>query len=209
MMPDRATTRKFEELVKTAIGAGRSGRAEIIRQLAGLSPDKLAQVPPSALALIGPEGLAALARTRSDMAGLSPRPKAASPATQEVAVAASGKKSKPFLSTLWLCGTLVVAAMSFETVGELVDWFSHKAPMPLNAGAWPRCERLDRRTDGCVYKTGGSDLTLQRAAQYLRIEQDELARLNRHLSGAVTGPLAPGSLIVVLRDPNRLIGETQ
>ncbi len=74
MTHDPKTPVDFDALVQTAIREGKDGRAEIVRQLCALPLERLAAVPASALALIGPEGLAALAARRAEFAGLAPKP---------------------------------------------------------------------------------------------------------------------------------------
>ncbi len=211
MKPDRSVSIPFDVLVKTAMREGKSGRAEIVRHLAELPPEKLRNVPPSALALIGPKGLAALARKRSDMAGLAPKPPTAKTQGSRTAAPASEQTWKPgrFLSVAGLCCGIIAAAMSFDTVGALAGRSFSSDLMPRDAGVWPRCQRLDWLTDGCVYKTGGSSLTLFQAAEYLEMNVGDLARLNRHLDATGTERLAAGSRIVVLRDPARISGESR
>lgn len=215
MTHDKGAQTEFDTIIKKAVRDGKDGRAEIIRELAMLPLDKLASVPSWALAMIGPEGLAALAARRSEFAGLAPK-------LQPSAVTASAKLTpgsvgsaptpgrpamRAFKSPIvWLC-------LASLTIGLWFDWLSvhtGSGAMPLStrASEWPRCLRLDRHTDGCVYRTGGSRLTLAGAASYLEMDAKELAQLNAHLRVDMMMPLPAGSLFIVLRDRSRVSGRS-
>lgn len=208
MTHDPKTQVDFDELVKTAIREGKDGRAEIVRQLSVLPLERLASVPASALALIGPEGLAALAARRAEFAGLAPRsgPMVGSGLAPAMIAPARTVRRWRVSPTVWLCAVIILAALSFDRIAAMALPSASSGPLSRNASDWPRCLRLDRRTDGCVYRTGGNRLSLARAATLLRMEAGDLAGLNRHLAGHGNRPLPAGSLIVVLRDRARLIG---
>lgn len=195
----------FGAIVDRAIREGRDGRAEILDRLAVMPVEKLASVPPSALALLGPGGLGELARRRSDLAGLAP--KAASVISRmETAQTRQRKRQETGgsrFSTLWMACAIIAAALSLDLALPLLQKPSGD-PLPRNADEWPRCARLDRLTDGCVYRTGSNRLTLERAADHLAIHPDELKRLNPHLTGLGDRPLPAGSPVVVLRDIGRV-----
>lgn len=195
----------FGAIVDRAIREGRNGRTEILDRLTAMPVEKLASVPPSALALLGPGGLGELARRRSDLAGLAPKPVSGTP-RMETAKAGHRKPTETGgsrFSTLWLVCAIVAAALSLDLALPLLQKPSGD-PLPRNADEWPRCARLDRLTDGCVYRTGGGHLTLERAAGHLAIHPDELKRLNPHLTGLGDRPLPAGSPVVVLRDIGRV-----
>lgn len=208
MTHDRKTPVDFDALVQTAIREGKDGRAEIVRQLCALPLERLAAVPASALALIGPEGLTVLAARRAEFAGLAPKPGpmvGSSPATATKTPANAVRRWR-FSPTVWLCAGIVLAALSFDRIAAMTLPPASSGPLSRNASDWPRCLRLDARTDGCVYRTSGNRLSLTKAAALLRIDAGDLAGLNRHLAGNGNQPLPAGSLIVVLRDRARLIG---
>lgn len=210
MMHDPKPPVDFDKVVKTAIREGKDGRAEIVRQLCALPLERLAAVPPAALAMIGPEGLAALAARRAEFAGLAPKPGPmvmSSPATATAAPARVVRR-RVLSPTVWLCAGIVLAALSFDRLAAMVVPPGLAGPLSRNASDWPRCLRLDARTDGCVYRTGGDRLSLARAAALLRMDAGDLAGLNRHLVGNGYQSLPAGSFIVVLRDPTRLSGSS-
>ncbi|MBU2325899.1 MAG: hypothetical protein KJ755_00865 [Alphaproteobacteria bacterium] len=211
MTHDQGAQTEFEMIIKKAIHEGKDGRAEIVRELAMLPLDKLASVPSWALAMIGPAGLAALAARRSEFAGIAPK-------FQPFAVTASAKvmpgsvgsaptpgrpAMRAFKSPIvWLC-------LASLTIGLWFDWLAVHAgsgamPLSTRASEWPRCLRLDRHTDGCVYRTGGSLLSLAGAASYLELDAKKLSQLNTHLGVDIMMPLPTGSLIIVLRDRSRV-----
>ena len=214
MKHDSEAQREFDTLIQKAIREGKDGRAEIVRQLSILPLEKLASVPPSALAIIGPEGLAALAAERGEFVGLAPKPYPA--ATKAMATPPSVAATNPGLSAKWrllsptalICIGIILAALSFDRVLATVVPSPTKGTLSRNAMEWPRCLRLDRHTDGCVYRTGGSRLSLVSAAALLRTDVRDLADQNRHLAGSASTPLPAGSLIVVLRDRSRLSGRS-
>jgi len=211
MTHDPGQQTDFDALVRTAIREGRDGRAEIVRQLCALPLERLAAVPASALALIGPEGLAVLAAHRAEFAGLAPKRGPITGSVPAIAMTAPVRPARRWRvsPTIWLCASIVLAALSFDRVAAMVaPPPSASGPLSRNASDWPRCQRLDRHTDGCVYRTGGNRLTLARAATFLRMDAGDLAGLNRHFAGIGDRPLPAGALIVVLRDRTRLSGRS-
>ncbi len=130
-----------------------------------------------ALALIGPEGLAALAARRAEFAGLAPKPGpmlGSSPATATKTPAHAVRRWR-FSPTVWLCVGIVLAALSFDRIAAMTLPPASSGPLSRNASDWPRCLRLDAHTDGCVYRTSGNRLSLSRAAALLRIDAGDLA----------------------------------
>lgn len=211
MTHDPGQQTDLDALVRTAIREGRDGRAEIVRQLCMLPVERLATVPASALALIGPDGLAALAAHRTEFAGLAPKTGPITGSVPATAMTAPVRLVRRWRvsSTIWLCAGIVLSALSFDRMAAMVmPSPSATGPLSRNASDWPRCQRLDRHMDGCVYRTGGNRLTLARAAALLRMDASDLAGLNRHLTGNGDQPLPTGSLIVVLRDRMRLSGRS-
>lgn len=213
MTHDLRAPTDFNGLMQKAIRDRKDGRAEIVRQLSMLPLDKLSSVPPSALAMIGPEGLAALAAQRSEFAGLAPKPYPM--ATKAAATPPSVTTANPGLSkgrrlspTVLICTAVVLAALSFDRVVVMTGMLPAGGSLSRNATEWPRCLRLDRNTDGCVYRTGGGRLSLVGAAELLHIDVRDLADLNRHLAANSNTALPAGSLIIVLRDRSRLAGRS-
>jgi hypothetical protein len=208
MVYDPKQSTDFDALVQTAIREGKDGRAEIVRQLCVLPLERLASVPPSALALIGPEGLAALAARRAEFAGLAPKPRPMPGSVPMAAMTTPVRSTRRWVLSpaVGLCAGIVLAALSFDRLAAIAVPPTAAGPLSRNASDWPRCLRLDRHTDGCVYRTGGNRLSLPRAAALLRMDAGDLAGLNRHLARNGEQPLPAGSLIVVLRDRARLSG---
>src|SRR5690606_35618651 len=134
-------------------------------------------------------------------------PKAASAASRMEMANAGHRKGRETggsrFSTLWLVCAIVATALTLDLALRLLQQTSGD-PLPRNAGEWPRCARLVRLTDGCVYRTGGGNLTLERAADHLVMAPDELKRLNPHLAGFGDRPMPAGSIVVVLRDIGRI-----
>lgn len=205
------TPAQFTNLVRKAIKDGQDGRNEIIGNMAAMPLEKLARVPASTLALLGPRGLAELARRRTDVAGLAPKCLVAPmPAIQNQ----DDKKGKragriPFCSTLWLSGCIIIVALSFVPASTLwQNWDNHRA-LSRSADQWPRCSRLTRHADGCVYHTGGNQLTLEQAARYLNLDLGHMQKMNRHIVGSPRQSMPEKTPLIVLRDTNRLMGRSK
>ncbi|MDF1607538.1 hypothetical protein PZ897_05060 [Hoeflea sp. YIM 152468] len=213
MTHDSKGLTEFDNLMQKAISDGKDGRAEIVRRLAMLPLDKLASVPPSALAMIGPEGLAALAAQRSEFAGLAPKPypiasKAAATPPFDAVAKPELVKGRRLSPTVLISTAVILAALSFDRVVAMTGLSPAGGSISRNAMEWPRCLRLDRYSDGCVYRTGSSRLSLVGAAGLLHMDVHDLADLNRHLAGSAITPLPASSLIVILRDRSRLSGRS-
>ncbi|MFI3905388.1 hypothetical protein [Ochrobactrum sp. S1502_03] len=198
---------QFTNLVRKAIKDGQDGRNEIIGNMAAMPLEKLARVPASTLALLGPAGLAELARRRTDVAGLAPKSLVAPvPAVQNQ----NDKKGKragriPFGSTLWLSGGVIIVALSFVSASTLWQKWGNHGSLSRSADQWPRCDRLSHHTDGCVYYTGGNQLTLEQAALYLAQDLGQMQKMNRHIVGSPQQPIAEKTPLIVLRDTSRLM----
>lgn len=202
---------QFTNLVRKAIKDGQDGRNEIIGNMAAMPLEKLARIPASTLALLGPAGLAELARRRTDVAGLAPKSLVAPmPAIQNE----NDKKGKrtgriPFWSTLWLSGCVIIVALSFVPASALWQNWDNHGTLSRSADQWQRCGRLSRHTDGCVYYTGGNQLTLEQAARYLDLDLGQMQKMNRHIVGSPRQPIAEETPLIVLRDTSRLMGRSK
>ncbi|MGC0055104.1 hypothetical protein ACNSPG_18970 [Brucella pituitosa] len=202
---------QFTNLVRKAIKDGQDGRNEIIGNMAAMPLEKLARVPASTLALLGPGGLAELTRRRTDVAGLAPKSLVAPVPAIQNQNNKNGKRAGhiPFRSTLWLSGCVIIVALSFVPASALRQNWNNHASLSRFADQWPRCGRLTRHTDGCIYYTGGNQLTLEQAAHYLDFDLGQMQKMNRHIVGSAQQPMPEMTPLIVLRDTNRLTGRSK
>jgi hypothetical protein len=93
-------------------------------------------------------------------------------------------------------GVMVLTAMVSAT--PLLEWqsYSTRLSRPAYVGEWPRCRRLSRWTDGCVYGVT-TGMSWQNATEYLDIPESYLRTLNRHIPGDA---IPAGSDLTVWRD---------
>lgn len=93
-------------------------------------------------------------------------------------------------------GMVILAAAISAT--PMLEWQSYSKALsrPAVVAEWPRCPRLSRWTDGCVYQVT-SGLSWRDAATYLDIPESYLRHLNRHIPG---NSISAGSDLTVWRD---------
>lgn len=205
------TPAQFTNLVRKAIKDGQDGRNEIIGNMAAMPLEKLARVPASTLALLGPRGLAELAHRRTDVAGLAPKSLVAPMPAVQNQNDKKGKRARriPFRSTLWLSGCVIIVALSFVPASTLWQNWDNNGSLSRAADQWPRCGRLTGHTDGCVYYTSGNQLTLEQAARYLNLDLGQMQTMNRHIAGSPRQPIPEKTPLIVLRNTSRLMGRSK
>lgn len=201
----------FPELVEEAVRQGKKGRRELIAQLSRLPVDRLAQLSPDVLAMIGPAGLAELAETRSDLTGLAPCPTVPVRKSSSASVGPKTNRSanRNESRVFWICCGILALALSVDFVMPVIRGFGTAGTLPRSADLWETCPRLDPDTDGCVYTTAANSLRLLDAAAYLSLPIGKLRMVNQHIIQSDDQPLPQGSRIVVLRDLARLEGGKQ
>lgn len=202
MSAEQEKTPGFDAALKHAISEGKAGRAEIVARLAGLSLEDLAKVPASAITLLGPGGLAALAAARGDLpAGLTPVGQEIS--TLEPRNAAPSPSGSPKNRTNVLAGVFVLLVLLsgpiFDAVRPLARQVMDAGWRPTNVSIWPRCTRLDAYVDGCLYRVGGNATTLVDIADRLQIPATRLMASNTHLRADTRSVLPRGADVVVWR----------
>ena len=189
---------RFREQITRAIQEGKLGRQQLVDYVTRVPAERIAALPPSAITLLGPVGLAAIARNRTDMVGLSAAP---TPAGKARLPAPPPSRHKHPLTAAGIAATVVLL------VGGTADLILPPLRMWLDPGVrsvstatWPACPRLDAHVDGCLYTTGHDGLTLLHAATLLTIPPARLAATNPHLTTAPTTPLPAGSVLVIWRE---------
>lgn len=191
--------RIFGNRVKTAIAEGRVGRREIVAQLAGLPLEQLAKALPSWIPILGPQGLEMLVSMRRDIpVGVTGGPhsmKPPAPMKPPVAIKKVRRRWPIWVAYL----VLLFSGPVFDSTSPFLERMTGKSARPILVSTWPKCPRLNRHTDGCLYRTGNLDTTLRQLAYRLGLSVDELARANHHLATTADSPLARGTLIVVWR----------
>ena len=202
MITESLDKTRLATTLKQAVSEGEAGRKEIISKLAALSLEDLAKVPPSTLALLGPEGLARLSASRSDLtSGLVARNHSARQHPEhQIPDAKPNVKRRNFSRLVGMLGIFVLfAGPLLDLVRPFAGQMMDKGWRPADASAWSRCPRLNAYVDGCVYVTGNGQSTLAKLAHYLEIPPDTLLDANRHLTGNFHQRLAGGSKVVIWR----------
>jgi len=200
---------RLAKTLKQAVSEGEAGRKELISRLAALSLEDLAKVPPSTLALLGPEGLARLSATRSDLtSGLVARNHSARQHPEHQMPDAKPNVKRRNFSRLggMLSIFVLFAGPTLDEARPFAGQIMDKRWRPADASTWSQCPRLNAYVDGCVYVTGNGQTTLAKLAHYLEIPPDRLLDVNRHLTGDFHQRLAGGSTVVVWRGKLQLGG---
>lgn len=200
------TGASFRQTLHRAIADGKNGRAELLRRLSTCPIDEIAQLPPTTLALLGPQGLLALARKRHDLADLAPHPipTSTNPATP---TALPRRGRHPLARALPLTTAILILGLAADLARPAInaEWLD-PGSRPHSTETWPLCSRLDPWVDGCVYMTGSDNLTLNRAAAWLDMPAANLAAINTQLQANTASPLPADSFIVVWRGILQLEG---
>ncbi|WP_332119574.1 hypothetical protein [Azorhizobium caulinodans] len=197
----------FRERLAKAVAEGEAGRRDLIVHMSRMSLEHITSMPAHMLAMLGPEGLAAVAGKRSDMSGLSPK--------VGLSQAKEASSSAPMTSRHPLTRTGIVVAVVL-TIGSVGDTMLPALRTGLDSGVrsvststWEACPRLDRHVDGCLYTSGRDGLTLEKAAGLLSIPTAQLLAVNTHLTSVPTTPLTAGSVLVVWRNKLELKGSSR
>lgn len=211
-MPVDLTDEDFDRKIEKAKTESMAGRKELLDMLARMPIEKVLALPASSLAILGPQGLAQLAAMREELAGADRRHVARVVKQQPSTVAKSSVTvgAHPLRSTAFL----VIAILAGGLLGDLfrpalVSAFVDPGARPRQTSRWPACRRLDLQVDGCVYTTGGGQLSLARVASLTEIPVDQVAGSNRHLTASSDAVLPKGSRIVIWRGRLKLAGASQ
>jgi hypothetical protein len=195
--------KKLDEFLKDVESAKAKGDAadtELIKKLKTLSPEDFARVPRQVLSMVSNQQYADIVRTIAPDMTLK-QPKLISPSPRLKRRIWSWLP-RPFVAIVsgFLLGVAILCAIIFTPT--VVEWWSYATPLTreTDATTWPRCPRLTRWTDGCVYRVK-SGLTWTEAAGYLDMPLSNLIRVNRHIQ---TDMIPAGATLIVWRDRFKL-----
>lgn len=211
-MQDRSSRKAFEAKLESAKAEGTAGRQELLDRLARMDMEKLIGLPASSLAILGPTGLARLAAMREDLAGIARKlDKAASPrSSTDITQVSPRQSNQPTGSIAVVVLSIIVAGVCVDLVRPmLMSWMFDPGVRSRQTSIWPSCPRLDGRVDGCVYKVGGTTLSLGRVAELTEIPIDRVLAANRHLPKVTDAVLQNGSHVVIWRDRLQLEGASR
>lgn len=211
MQNDPAGT-DFENRLETAKAEGVAGREELLETLARMPMDKVIALPASSLAILGPQGLVQLAAKREELAGAGRR-HVARVVRQQPSIAGKSRVTvglRPLRSAAILVTAILVIGLLADVARPvLVPLIYDPGVRSRETSRWPACRRLGHHVDGCVYITGGTDLSLVRVASLTEIPVNQVTGANRHLSAPPQTALPKGSHIVIWRGRHKLEGASQ
>lgn len=196
----------FRERLAVAIAEGVVGRQELIARVAQMPVERLAALPPMAIAMLGPGGLAAVARKRSDMTGLVSRASSTGKATPPIPPPSS-PALHPLRFPALLAGAILMAGLVADIARPVLMNWREPGFRPIRTSVWPRCPRLDVRIDGCIYRVGSSRLSLAGAAQLLGMRVEQLSSVNPAFASSPDKSLPADTSLVVWRGVLTLKGE--
>lgn len=197
-MPDKLAN--FLSDVASAKVKGDQAEADIVTKLKGLSPEDFARVPRDVLS-----GLSAR-RYAEVVQAIAPELKLKTPIEAAVVAPRPTRSWTEYWSWIpvpviavtvsLMAGAVILTAMVYTT--PYLEWRSYATPLsrPAQVAKWPRCSRLTRWTDGCVYRVT-TGLSWRDAANDLDIPESYF----RHLNGHITiDPIPAGSNLTVWRE---------
>jgi hypothetical protein len=197
-MPEKLKT--FLRDVTSAKVKGDAADADVIATLKKMTAEEFARVPREVLDDLSTRQYADVVRT------VAPEVQLATPAKT---ISAGGRHTRawrdywswipaPVVAMIVSIAIGVIALTAIVSVTPVLEWQSYSTPLsrPAFVGEWPRCRRLSRWTDGCVYGVT-TGMSWQSAAQYLDIPESYLRRLNRHIPREA---IPAGSNLTVWRD---------
>lgn len=180
-MPTKLKT--FLADVASARAKSETAEVDLIKRLKGMSPADFARVPRNVLNGLTNQQYEAVVQAIAPGIELKQEaPPPARPATKPKACL--GLRWMPRAAIAAGCaivlGTLTTMAV-LEATPALERW-SYSRPLlrAADVTTWPKCPRLTRWTDGCVYRVT-SGLSWTDAAGYLDLPETTLRDLNRHI----------------------------
>lgn len=196
----------FRERLAAAIAEGVVGRQELIARVAQMPVERLAALPPMAIAMLGPAGLAAVAGKRSDMTGLVPRASSTGKVVPTITPPPSPNRH-PLLFPALLAGAILMAGLVVDAARPVLMSWRDPGFRPIRMSDWPRCPRLAPQVDGCIYRVGSTRLSLAGAAQSLGMGVEQLSSVNPAFASSPDKSLPAETSLVVWRGILRLKGE--
>jgi hypothetical protein len=186
----------FLKDVASAKAKGDAADAELIKKLKVLPAEKFVRVPREVLNALSNEQYADIVRAVAPFVKLKlPVP---APSPQPKRNADWSALPRPIVAIV--AGLLLGIAILLTTIfaPQVPEWWSYLIPLSRETDAtyWPRCERLTRWTDGCVYVVTHG-LSWTDAARYLDLPESDLRRLNYHIQ---TDTIPAGAYLTVWRN---------
>lgn len=197
----------LREQIARAIKEGKVGRQQLIDRVATMPVDRIAALPPSAIAMLGASGLAAVADRRADMTGLRPKVEAIGKTATVSPSRSPSRASHPLVVPALAAMIILMGGLVADLLLPMALSRQDPGIRPIETSLWQPCPRLDVHMDGCVYTTGGSTLTLARAARLLRMPVAQIAAVNPTFASSPDELLPTGTRLVVWRGVLKLKGD--
>lgn len=182
-MPEKLS--KFLKDVASAKANGDAAEVDLIAKLKGLLPEDFARVPRDIVGSLSASQYADVVRSIAPNLKLNGAKMKAAP---------EDRYKRTFRDYLaWIPAPIVamvvsivigmaILAAAISTTPALEWWsYSKSLSLPVYVAEWPRCLRLTRWTDGCVYRVT-KGLPWRDAAGYLDVPESYLRHLNRHIT---------------------------
>lgn len=204
MSADTARPAQYRRQLCDAISVGNEGRREIVARLARMPIEDFRTVSPRTLAMVGVAGLAELAKQRADLSAIAPKALAAPARPEAIVFRPPKRRHHPALSVaIWMLVPVTLGLLG-DVARPLLAAATKPQVMPRSVLNWPECPRLDGLVDGCLYRTGGPQMTLDRAAGYLKLPAEQLYRVNQNLKDFSQAALPAGATIIIWRGTRKL-----
>lgn len=190
--------RVFLKDVASAKAKGDAADAAVIRKLKTLSADEFARVPRDMLNSLSNEQYKDIVNTVAPHVELKepePAPSLAKPKQRHLNWRLLPRWVVAVFAGLLLGIAILIAASSAT---PLQEWWSYSTPLSrgMNVATWPRCQRLTRWTDGCVYRVTRG-LSWSDAAGLVDLPETYLRWLNSHIQA---DPIPAGSDLTIWRE---------
>jgi hypothetical protein len=190
-MADRRT--QFREDVANVKRDANNHTKQLVQRLKQLTPAEFLRLPAKTF------GFLTAAQYRDIVATIAPGTKVPVPPPAEDVVAETATwrdlwRARSALTQMVIVTAIVTAIFTIMTIGTPWAWKSiasrTEIVRPRSTATWPRCVRLSRYTDGCVYFPT-HDLQWEAVAEQLQMLLQELHDANKHLPQQFIAARAP------------------
>jgi hypothetical protein len=182
-MPEKLS--EFLKDVASAKAKGDAADAEIISKLKNLSPEDFARIPRDVL------GTLSAAQYADVVSSIAPDVKLKAAPIKTASEQPYKRKLRDYVTWIPIPVVAVVVSIAIGmailaaaiSTSPALEWWSYSKPLslPVYVAEWPRCPRLTRWTDGCVYHVT-KGLSWRDAAGYLGVSESYFRHINRHIT---------------------------
>lgn len=193
-----AKLKSFLADVASARAKSEAAEAEVIKRLKGMSPAEFARVPRNVLNGLTNQQYEEIVGAIAP--GIELKKEAAPPANAAAEPRARlhlGWMPRPLVAAACAIVLGVMAMIAVLAATPALERWSYSGPLLRTAdvATWPKCARLTRWTDGCLYQVTRG-VSWSDAAGSLDIRETTLRELNRHIRFS---DIPSGSSLIVWR----------